>query len=175
MQATTVKGFHLSRQQTHLWSLQQLNKAQYHSLYAFSLQGSLDTVSFLYSLQQLVNRHQILRTAFSRVPGMDIPLQIVSKSVEIDCPILNLENLSQAEQSNQLEHCFLLLTQRSYVLDNESLLYTALFRLTNENHSLLIGLPTLCADSASFTAIINELGQMYTKCTMEDRKSTRLN
>ena len=169
MQATTVKGFHLSRQQTHLWSLQQLNKAQYHLLYAFSLQGSLDTVSFLYSLQQLVNRHEILRTAFSRVPGMDIPLQIVSKSVEIDCPILNLENLSQAEQSNQLAQCFLLLTQRSYVLDNESLLYTALFRLTNENHSLLIGLPTLCADSASFTAIINELGQMYTKCDMEDK------
>ena len=35
------------------------------------------------ALQDVVDRHEILRTAFAKFPGMDLPLQVVSEQVAV--------------------------------------------------------------------------------------------
>src|SRR6185312_10494585 len=77
MNTTAATGARLSQQQARLWSFQQHSSA-YQAICALRLQGSLHTEMLQQAIQQVVDRYEILRTNFAHVPGMDLPLQVVS-------------------------------------------------------------------------------------------------
>src|SRR5215510_10516779 len=57
--------------------------ATYFQQLAFRLHGRLDVKEVEETLQELVNRHEALRTAF-KYKGLDVPLQIVFKQWNAD-------------------------------------------------------------------------------------------
>ena len=70
-------GFRLSLQQTLLWMLQrngQVPPAQC----AIMLEGSLKRDLLKTALGRVAERHEILRTTFHRLPGMTMPVQVIS-------------------------------------------------------------------------------------------------
>src|SRR5436305_15228405 len=101
MQPVTFKGFRLSLQQTRLWSLQPQSQA-YGTHCLILLEGQVDPAIFLQVLQELVNRHAILRTSFQVLAGMELPVQVVAARAEVCCPLINLEDLSEPEQTIRL-------------------------------------------------------------------------
>src|SRR5215510_3060821 len=77
-----IEGFPLSPQQSDLRKLQQesKDKAAYCAQCVVQLDGQLDRNVFQMAVQHVVDRNEILRTVFYRLPGTIRPLQIVLPS-----------------------------------------------------------------------------------------------
>lgn len=98
----TLQGFRLSPQQRHLWSLQQDSLA-YQSQCTILLEGKLNTEVFKSALQTVVNRYEILRTTFHRLPGMKVPIQVVADSSIPSWSNINLSDWDYQEQIAKIE------------------------------------------------------------------------
>ena len=86
MQITDLKGSHLSSQQARLWSLQRQGHT-YTALCAFLLKGELHKDALNAALLSIINQHEILRTSFYLIPGMDTPMQVVNKCLLWSCTL----------------------------------------------------------------------------------------
>ena len=76
-----IQGSRISPQQKRLWSRQQRDGEQsYGASCKFLIKGPLNRQQLAESLQTVVERHEILRTAFHYLPGMTIPVQVVEGS-----------------------------------------------------------------------------------------------
>src|SRR5690348_14764733 len=94
MSNKVIEGFQLSPQQAHLWSLQQnADECGFRAQCVIALEGLLDSQALEAALNKIISRHEILRTAFRRLPGMSLPLQVISNDV---LPLLPQYDLSNA-------------------------------------------------------------------------------
>ena len=154
----------LSLLQARLWSIQQQQDGRvYYTSGIIALEGMLDVKAFQRAVQYMVNRHEILRTTFRPLPGMDVPMQIVMDEVDQVCQVESLENLDEASQQAQLEAVFKAV--RAGIGDlTRSPLLISLLKLSPEKHALLISLPALCADATTLQLFVDELGRIYAAC-----------
>jgi amino acid adenylation domain-containing protein len=166
MQKEKLKGYRLSMQQARLYRLQG-NDQVWYTQCAVQLNGKLNRLSLFDALQYLVNQHDILRTAFRLVPGMDIPVQLVTSNLEIACPVIDLENLSSHERVKYLDEYLICLRNKALHLDTHPLLLVKLIHFTAEIHMLLISIPTLCADEHTLKRFLLELCQVYASSSEE--------
>jgi len=162
MQNHTFEGFRLSPQQKYLWSLQQ-NSFAYRAQCVLRIEGKLKTEVLEDALQQVVNRHEILRTTFHRQPGIKLPIQVIHNS---GIPLWNYLNLTDSEpkeqqakieQLFQKEKCFI------FNFEQDSILRSSLISLSATQHILLITLPSLCADRWTLKNLVKELSYIYSK------------
>ncbi len=161
MQMTASKGYPLSMQQARLWALR--GESQTYSVQcSVQLKGTLDMTALLDAFQHLVKRHDILRTGFSHLPGMEIPVQAVASYVKVHYPVIDLENLSASDQTALLDEYFTALKHKDVELEAHSPLFIELVRLSSKMHLLFLHLPALCADGETLTQMVAELGQTYT-------------
>src|ERR1051325_6146646 len=78
MQPNVLEGYRLSPQQRHLWMLLQLGwSVAFQTKCAVSIKGALDSGRLKTALENVVTRHEILRTTFQSLPGMIIPMQVI--------------------------------------------------------------------------------------------------
>ena len=85
----------LSFAQQRLWFLQQLDpgNAAYHLLVFYRLKGQLNVAAWERSLNEIIRRHEVLRTVFRERDGT--PVQIVQPSLHIGLPFFDLSALSR--------------------------------------------------------------------------------
>jgi amino acid adenylation domain-containing protein len=110
---------------------------------AARLTGPLDAAAFASALQDVVDRHEALRTTF-RVDGDDLT-QVVHESLRVACPVTDV--------STREIHRF--------DLTRGPLLRAELLRLGPEEHVLLLTLHHIVADGASVGVLLAELGAAY--------------
>src|SRR4028118_1233780 len=101
----TLEGFRLSPQQKHLWLLQQDSLA-YRASCAIQVEGNLNVQALKSALNQIVNRHENLRTTFHRQSGVKIPIQVIAESGSLTWNQANLKELNFQEQSAYIEKLF---------------------------------------------------------------------
>jgi len=125
-----------------------------------TLTGALDPGAFERSWQALVDRHPILRTAFT-TERRGRPLQVVLKSMPIDVRHLDWRNLDTGEQQLEMERY--LAADRKQGCDPASapLMRLALIRLAAERHRLIWTEHHLLLDGWSVPLILNELSTLY--------------
>ncbi|HTK08293.1 MAG TPA: amino acid adenylation domain-containing protein [Ktedonobacteraceae bacterium] len=160
MQKSSLKGYPLSLQQKRLWMLQGEGQAQYTQC-AIWLHGDLDVASLLQALQRLVSRHDILRTAFHHMPGMEIPVQAVTDQMEIHCPVIDVTHLALLDPSAYLDEYMASLQKTITDMEAHPLLAVALLSFSSEKHLFLLCLPALCTDEYTLIRMVSELGQLY--------------
>ncbi|HLO86299.1 MAG TPA: condensation domain-containing protein, partial [Nostocaceae cyanobacterium] len=161
MQALTIEGFRLSPQQEHLWSLQQVEQSVYQSNCIISITGNIDIKRLELALQNIVNRHEILRTCFRCLPGMTIPVQVITNiQVNLD-NAYNLSNFAAEEQKVKTETILQKLKSLPFDLEKGSVLQVALVTLSLEQHLLYISLPAICSDTITLHNLMRELASLY--------------
>ena len=96
-----VYVFPTSLAQQRLWFLNQLepDSAAYNITFAVRISGHLDVRALEQSLQELVVRHEILRTTFRAVEGR--PVQVVAPHTELTFPIVDLHGWPEAEREER--------------------------------------------------------------------------
>ncbi|HEY6802396.1 MAG TPA: amino acid adenylation domain-containing protein, partial [Pyrinomonadaceae bacterium] len=71
-----IEGYRLSPQQKRLW----LQRQESALTCIVSLAGPLDKELLERAIERLIARHEILRTKFERLPGMELPVQVIDSS-----------------------------------------------------------------------------------------------
>ena len=166
MQMNLVEGVRLSPQQNRLWLLRQENRPI--SLYAkcaVLLEGDCDRNVLRAALEEIVARHEILRTSIRFLPDIQIPLQVVEPESLLDIEHHDLSELDVDEQQRELE------TLLSDLNGDESagVMKVALATLAPGRSMLLLSLPAMCADEPSLENLVRELGRYYAACLEGER------
>ncbi|MEH1900550.1 MAG: amino acid adenylation domain-containing protein [Nostoc sp.] len=162
MQAESMEGFQLSPQQEHLWLLEQIDKSEaYRSNCAILIEGNLDINNLELALQDIVDRHEILRTYFPCLPGMTLPVQVITNhKLKLDAKH-NLSSLNPQQQEAKIEAISQQFNQLPFDYQQGSILQTSLITLSPEKHLLFLSLPALCGDNASLINMVEEIAILY--------------
>jgi NRPS condensation-like uncharacterized protein len=156
----SFEGFQLSLQQRRVWRLQQENPF-YGTQCAVLLTGCLNTAALQEAIQQVVQRHEILRTTFHGVEGLEFPLQVIAEWRTPWHQEIDLRSLSSEEQATKFAELFQQAQFTPFDYTQGPLLRVSLLALSEDTHLLLISLPTLCADVWTLKNLVQEIGHGY--------------
>lgn len=151
----------LSFAQQRLWLLQQIDRlnSAYNEHGAIQLKGELNITALERSLNAIVQRHESLRTNFKIIEGQ--PLQIISPYLNIKLPIVNLCELSEAEQKTKIQHLITEQSQSPFDLMQEPLFRWKLLQLGQQNYVLLVTIHHIIYDGWSYGLLMRELAAFY--------------
>ncbi len=159
-----MQGFRLSPQQRHLWQLQQVNSLPYRCQCAVLIEGVIDINVLKQALEQVVNRHEILRTNFHCLPEMSIPLQVITNNNITWGENYDLSSYSHQQQEELLNILLEKLNQQPFNFQHGCQLHLSLITFSPAKYILAISLPSLCADAASLNILVREISQSYAAC-----------
>jgi amino acid adenylation domain-containing protein/non-ribosomal peptide synthase protein (TIGR01720 family)/FkbM family methyltransferase len=140
----TIQGFRLSLQQERLWKLALSTQEPFRARLAISLEGAIDPPALRAALCRVIERHEILRTRFTLLPGMKLPFQVIAEAEE---------SLAWREEEPPVG----VPTQ----LSGEPVVHARLERRSDALHRLQIELPALCADAQTLVHLAREIGLRY--------------
>ena len=167
MQQEIIQGYQLSPQQKHLWSLQKNNSSLMYSAHcAVRIKGSFNVKALKTALEQIVNRHEILRTTFHCLPGMTVPLQVIADGGVSWTVACDLSNLTPDEQDVELGRLFSEAIQQPFDLKKSAILRAMLVPIAPQQYELLLGLPAMNADAGTLKNLVRELSCSYGACLL---------
>ncbi|MBI5674181.1 MAG: amino acid adenylation domain-containing protein, partial [Nitrospirae bacterium] len=151
----------LSFAQQRLWVLTQLEPdgASYNLPIALRLSGTLDIKALEWSINELVRRHEALRTIVSRAEGQ--PVQVVMPPSALTVPIVSLEHVSGSERDAALLRLATAEAQRPFELAYGPMLRVTLLRLSVEEHVLLLTMHHIVSDAWSSHILVREMTELY--------------
>src|SRR4051794_8692594 len=100
MSEEIVQGYRLSPQQKRLWSLQHTHRGAFWSRCAVRIAGRVDVERLENAIYRVVEGHEILRTTFTVLPGMSVPVQVVHAESPRLVKRHDVETLSEEEVSD---------------------------------------------------------------------------
>ncbi|PYP93124.1 MAG: non-ribosomal peptide synthetase [Candidatus Angelobacter sp. Gp1-AA117] len=151
----------LSFAQQRLWFIDRLESGSpfYNIPVAVHLKGELDTAVLEKCVNEIVQRHEILRTSFVQIDRE--PAQIIVDRLTAPLTITDLTHLSQAEQEQQISLLVHQDVQRAFDLEKPPLLRLNVFRLSPEDHLLLAVMHHIVSDGWSLGIFVHELTELY--------------
>ncbi|HVK94673.1 MAG TPA: amino acid adenylation domain-containing protein, partial [Noviherbaspirillum sp.] len=151
----------LSFAQQRLWFLDQLESgsAFYNIPAAVRLTGQLDIAAFTHTLNEIVRRHEVLRTTFTSADGT--PVQIIAPAVELALPITDLGNLPHSERETQAQCLVQKEAQTHFDLATGPLIRAGLLRLAPDEHILVLTVHHIVSDGWSMGILVHEIATLY--------------
>jgi amino acid adenylation domain-containing protein/non-ribosomal peptide synthase protein (TIGR01720 family) len=151
----------LSFAQQRLWFLHQFDSANasYNELASVHLTGPLDVAVLEQSLNEIVRRHEALRTTFAMVEGQ--PIQVITPNLTVTLPVVNLRKLPEAEQKAEVQRRATQEVQRPFDLTQGALLRGTLLQLDEQEHVLLFSMHHIVCDGWSMRVLIREVAALY--------------
>jgi len=165
-----IEQLPLSFAQQRLWFLDRFEPASpaYNIAAAFRLTGSLHVAAFKGALNEIVRRHESLRTIFTEVEGN--PQQIILPTLVLELPVIDLGELSEAERNTEVQRFAAEEAQRLFNLSRGPLLRATLLRIGEQEWVLLLTLHHIISDEWSMEVLFRELAALY-KAFSADRPS----
>jgi NAD(P)-dependent dehydrogenase (short-subunit alcohol dehydrogenase family) len=150
--------------QQRLWYLDQLDPGNpsYNIPTAVGLEGRLDRSALQRALDELVRRHEALRTTFGSEDG--VPYQVIAPRLELPLPLEDLSSLDGEERARLAELRIREQAEAPFDLANGPLIRAKLLRLSEREHDLLLTVHHIIADGWSVGILIRELTALYEAC-----------
>jgi acyl-CoA synthetase (AMP-forming)/AMP-acid ligase II/acyl carrier protein len=151
----------LSFAQERLWFLAQLEPENpfYDVAGAIRLRGPLDVAALRATLNEIVRRHESLRTTFRTNGGR--PRQVVAKALELDLPLVDLHGLAPEERDGRARAEAEAEARTPFDLERGPLLRAKLLRLAGEEHVVLLTLHHIVSDGWSVGILVGEWTALY--------------
>jgi amino acid adenylation domain-containing protein len=163
MSAFIAEGFELSPQQKQLWRLQQAEPEQpYRAQCAVLIEGQIDVEILNTALRNVFARHEILHTTFSFLPGMKLPLQVITDAELAFDTDADLSGLSSLEQAARLTALLEQAKHLPFDFEHGPLAYASLVSISSSSHILVLTLGGLYVDSIGLDNLVGELSRSYT-------------
>lgn len=153
--------FPASFAQQRLWFLDQLipGNAIYNVPTVIRLTGSLKLAALQQTFNEIVRRHEILRTTFIVLDGQ--PLQAIAPSLTIPLCVLDLQELPADKQEVKAKSIITAEIEHPFDLSSGPLLRVILLVLSETEHILLLNMHHIICDDWSMGVLIRELGTLY--------------
>ncbi|MCX7570500.1 amino acid adenylation domain-containing protein, partial [Tumebacillus sp. DT12] len=151
----------LSFAQERLWFLEQLmpGASTYNLPAGVRLHGELDSEALERGYQEVIRRHEALRTAFVTVAGQ--PRQQVLPLDGLRLTRVDLRTLSPDQREKELRTYVEAEARRPFDLASDALIRGVLLQVAEEEHLLLVTMHHIVSDGWSMRVFIRELGTLY--------------
>ncbi|HYP25231.1 MAG TPA: amino acid adenylation domain-containing protein [Blastocatellia bacterium] len=151
----------LSYAQERLWFLQELepDSPVYTVAAAVRLMGAVNLRALEQTLNEIVRRHEVLRTRFATAQGR--PVQIIDPPGEHRLALVDLSRLPEPARDAEVERIKLAEAQRPFDLRRGPLLRSTLLRLAERAHVLVLTMHHIVSDGWSIGILIHELASLY--------------
>lgn len=153
--------FPLSFAQARLWFLEQLEPGNpfYNQSAAVHLLGRLNLAALEQSFNEILRRHEVLRTTFTVVEGQ--PVQVIAPTLPLTLPVVDLQKLPEAERKGEVLRRATEEGQQSFNLSKTPLLRCTLLRLDETEYVLLFTMHHIISDAWSKGVLLRELAILY--------------
>jgi amino acid adenylation domain-containing protein len=155
----------LSYSQRQYWFLERFENggANFVRPNACVLRGPLDVELLRESLNQVVARHEILRTTYHESDG--VPVQRVQDARPVALPLTDLTGIPEGERSGRVHELARSEAWRPFNLSADQVLRASLLKLADEEHILLLTTHHIAADGWSDRVVLREVAELYgAKC-----------
>jgi amino acid adenylation domain-containing protein len=151
----------LSNAQQRLWFLHQLapQSAFYNVPVAMRLDGYLNVAALQQTLDEIVRRHEVLRTSFPLVSG--IPVQVVSPVSHVPLSLVDVSSGSPADRQRGAQAAADREAVTPFDLATGPVIRAMLVRLADAEHWLVLTLHHIAADGWSMGVLSQELTALY--------------
>jgi len=158
--------FPLSFAQERLWILDRMEpgRTTYFIPIALRLRGLLDTAALERSLNEIVRRHEVLRTTITVVDGR--PVQVIKLAVPHVLPVIDLRELAPADREAGALRLATHEAHHPFNLATESLARFQLVRLGEREHLFLLTMHHIISDGWSMGVFFHELATLYAAFTI---------
>ncbi len=159
----------LSFAQQRLWFLDQYepDNILYNLADAIRLKGALNVTALEQSLNEIVRRHEALRTTFFIVD--DRPVQVIHKVWDLNLTPIELRESSSEKKEAIAARLATEEAEKPFNLAKGPLLRVELLRLAEDDHVLLITMHHIISDGWSIKVFIGELEELYKASTNRQR------
>jgi len=154
-------SFPTSFAQQRLWFLDRLLGASgaFNINWAVMLEGTLDFNALRQSFNEIVARHEVLRTCFTYRNGE--PVQVILPPFTLECPVIELSSSSEIEREQEARQIIDAECDKTFDLEMVPLLRTSLFKITEHKHILLVSMHHIVSDGWSVNVFEQELESLY--------------
>lgn len=161
IESTEVFVLPASFGQERFWALDRMNPGNptWNVPVRFRLQGPLESALVERAFNEIVRRHEALRTTFTETNGE--PAQVIAPALRITIPVIDLRHLPQAQRDAEMDRLSLEEARRRFDLSVGPLLRASLLQVADGEHVLLVTPHHSVADYISIGLISNELGTLY--------------
>ncbi|MCC5666148.1 amino acid adenylation domain-containing protein [Nostoc sp. CHAB 5784] len=151
----------LSFAQQRLWFLHQLDpdNPYYSELACVHLLGALNVDALEKSLNEIVQRHEALRTTFETIEEQAV--QVIHPAVTVKLPVVNLHLMPEVERQAQIEQLTTEIAQKPFDLATAPLLRAMLLQTSAKEYLLLFTIHHIAVDGWSIGLLIRELVVLY--------------
>ncbi|HEY2232001.1 MAG TPA: amino acid adenylation domain-containing protein, partial [Candidatus Angelobacter sp.] len=151
----------LSFAQQRLWFLDQLQPGSraYNVPLAVRLKGILPAKVMERVFEELVRRHEALRTTFEAVEG--VARQVIVPPSKFSLPLTDLSSLPQENRETEALRLTRAETDKPFDLGRGPLLRAHLLRLAEQDHLLLLTMHHIVTDGWSMGIIMQEIARLY--------------
>jgi amino acid adenylation domain-containing protein len=151
----------LSFAQQRLWFLDRLgpNNSAYNVTVALKLKGRLDGAALGRALDELVRRHESLRTSFGEAGGE--PVQFVADDARSELALIDLSEVEPAGREGRARLLVAEESRRPFDLSTAPLVRALLVRLQTDEHVLCLVLHHIVADGWSLGVLTREVAALY--------------
>ncbi|MCP4660126.1 MAG: amino acid adenylation domain-containing protein, partial [bacterium] len=160
----------LSFAQQRLWFFDRMvpDNPFYNMYNALQLHGPLDVAALRRALDEVVRRHESLRTTFRSVAGE--PRQVIAPQLSLTVPLVDLRALPESRRQDEQDRLSAAESRRPFDLTRGPLLRAVLVRLAGtparrsvdrEEHALLLNMHHIISDGWSIGVFSQELATLY--------------
>jgi hypothetical protein len=151
----------LSLNQEQMWRIEQIiPRTHFFNMpYVYRIRGELNIAALEKSIEEIVRRHESLRTVFGEVNGC--PNQIIKPAREFRLRVIDLRKWSADKSSDRAARLILEEKRKPFNLSKGPLFRTALIRLTNEENFLLLTSHHIILDFWSVQVLRSQLRSIY--------------
>ena len=150
----------LSNSQREIWFAAQMSdaaSAAFNQSCVLELEGALDHAALSDTLDDLVARHDALRTTFSPIGDE----QRVHESLPLFCPVVDFTDERGAAQTDRVQERLKRETQTPFELTRGPMIRGVLMKVAASKHLLVITVHHLICDGTSLNLLVEELAEQY--------------
>ncbi|WP_261591361.1 MupA/Atu3671 family FMN-dependent luciferase-like monooxygenase [Pseudoalteromonas holothuriae] len=154
-------GCELSYSQQRLWFLDRLAEgtAAYNIPLVIQLDGELNAEFCQAALNNIVQRHESIRTCFREEDGQ--VRQFIQEHVDFSLKIVDLTSFSETLQQQHIEYQIADEAEQVFVLEQDLMLRSRLLKCHQQKHILLLTMHHIASDGWSLSIVIREFCELY--------------
>lgn len=150
-----------SDSQSRIWFMDRLapESSAYNITAAIRFTGTLDREALQYGLDQLIERHEALRTSVTDDAGA--PVQVIAPALRLELPEIDLRSSPPEERLDECRRVLREEGRRPFDLSRPPLLRVLLLQLDDRDHVLFLCMHHLISDQWSLAVIAREISASY--------------
>jgi amino acid adenylation domain-containing protein len=160
MSYRVIEGFPLSPQQARAWQLQQ-PASRLYAQSIIAIEGALDADALERAVAIVAQRHEIFRTTFRALPEMQVPVQVIGEGATPAFRRIDARACREAEAASLIARVAAHDRDRTWDFEDGPLLRCALIVQAADRQTLVLTLPSLCADHRTLTNVVDEIAMAY--------------